>query len=80
MRIETTSVAGVAENISETGLLFFAGHCPRVEVEIVEDGRVRKLAGRLVRVQVMRGSSTGYAVEFDRVSEAPQHDAGKQAE
>jgi hypothetical protein len=80
MRLDTTSVAGVAENISDTGLLFFAGSAPRVEVEIVEDGRTRRVFGRLVRVQCLRGNSTGYAVEFDRASEAPEHDAGKQAE
>jgi hypothetical protein len=78
LRIEGASIAGTAANVSDTGLLFFSLDCPRVEVEVVESGHSRRLHGRLVRMQTMRGNSTGYAVQFDPCSEVSEHHAGKQ--
>lgn len=72
VRIDATSIAGTAENVSPSGLLFFSHDCPRVEVEVVEPGHTRVLHGRLVRMQRMRGNATGYAVEIDGALEAPE--------
>jgi hypothetical protein len=78
VRLLPADIAGIAENISESGLLFFSDDCPRVEVEIVEDGKTRRAHGRLVRMQRLRGTSTGFAVELDGgrsgASEAREHD------
>ncbi len=81
VKLLDTSIAGTAENVSDSGLLFFSEDCPRVQVEITEGGEARTLHGRLVRMQRLRGRSSGFAVELDGVgrgaSEARQHDAGQ---
>ena len=65
LSVQTTEIEGLADNISQTGILFFSEGDFRVVLEIEEDGAVRKVGGRLVRAQRMRGASMGWAVEFD---------------
>lgn len=66
LKVETKELAGRADNVSPTGVLFFSQGDLRVTVEITEGDEVRKLHGRLVRAQRMRGDNFGWAVEFDR--------------
>ncbi|MBL8860260.1 MAG: PilZ domain-containing protein [Planctomycetes bacterium] len=65
LQVETQELEGHADNVSPTGVLFFSEGDLRVTVEIDEDGKTRKVTGRLVRAQRMRGDSFGWAVEFD---------------
>ena len=65
MRIETDFVAGVSDNLSAAGLLFFTDEPLRVVVELEVQGELRKFTGRLVRAQRMNERNTGLAVEFD---------------
>ncbi len=62
---EPTTIAGEVENVSKSGLLFFADGSFRVSVEIEENGQTTKRAGRLVRGQRIRGNTFGWAIEFD---------------
>lgn len=66
MLLETTDLAGPAENISSTGVMFFSDEQLRVSVEIDENGTTTQRSGRLVRAQRMQGDSVAWAVEFDR--------------
>jgi len=63
--VESVSIRGRAENVSKSGVLFFTDENLRVTVELEEDGVVKRLSGSVVRLQAMRGQSTGWAVEFD---------------
>ncbi|HJO26660.1 MAG: hypothetical protein CMK00_08860 [Planctomycetes bacterium] len=65
LRVDSPHLAGQAENISETGILFFTNQPLRVTVEVEEDGVLSSRSGRLVRAQRVGGDSTGWAVEFD---------------
>ena len=65
LRLETQELAGVSENVSRAGLLFFSDEPLRVSVEVVESGGTRTYSGKLIRVQRMSESSTGLAIEFD---------------
>jgi len=65
LKIDTQELEGHADNVSPTGVLFFSEGDLRVTVEVEENGTTRKVAGRLVRAQRMRGDSFGWAVEFD---------------
>jgi hypothetical protein len=65
LTVETRELEGRADNISQTGVLFFSEGDLRVSVEIEDKGETRTLRGRLVRAQRMRGQSFGWAVEFD---------------
>jgi len=65
--IETSALEGFADNISQTGVLFFSQSQLHVTVEMEENGRKVTRKGRLVRAQRMQGDSTGWAVEFDEV-------------
>lgn len=65
MRIASETLAGIADNISEVGLMFFAEEPLRVVIEVEEDGEVREYTGSLVRAQKMSERSTGFAIEFD---------------
>ena len=66
IRIETPELAGEAENLSSTGILFFTDGDLCVEVEVEDDGVVRRLHGHLVRCERIEGNRRGWAVEFDR--------------
>jgi hypothetical protein len=65
LKIETSALAGVTENVSSIGVLFFTDGDLRVSVELEEDGVRKVKTGRLVRVQRMSLDNTGIAVEFD---------------
>ncbi len=65
MRIVTQTIEGMADNLSEIGLMFFTENPLRVEVDIEEGGSVRTLQGRLVRAQRLNETNTGIAIEFD---------------
>lgn len=65
LTLQSAEIQGIADNISQTGILFFTEGDFRVVLEIEEEGVVRKVGGRLVRAQRMRGASMGWAVEFD---------------
>jgi hypothetical protein len=62
---EPTTITGEIENVSRSGLLFFAEGSFRVAVEIDENGQTTKRTGRLVRGQRIRGNTFGWAIEFD---------------
>ena len=65
MRLETGVLAGLSDNISSAGLLFFTGEPLRVTIEVQEPDGPRRYSGHLIRLQRMSESSTGLAVEFD---------------
>ena len=65
MVLETKELSGRAQNVSQTGLLFFSDDPLRVRVSIQEHGVVRELTGRLVRAQRMKGDELGWAIEID---------------
>jgi hypothetical protein len=65
LRVDGAGIAGVTDNVSGAGVMFFAEEALRVTVEIEEGGRVRTYTGRLVRAQKMSETTTGFAVEFD---------------
>lgn len=66
MTLLTGELAGAADNISHTGILFFTDQPLRVKLEIVQNGETRVVEGRLVRGQRMRDDHFGWAVEFDQ--------------
>lgn len=63
--IDAASLAGAIQNVSESGVLFTSEEPLRVEVRFQEDGDGPARRGRLVRVQVVDGRQTAYAIEFD---------------
>ena len=65
LSIDAQTLAGLTENVSEVGALFFSEESLRVTVEFEEDGQTRSFAGRLVRAQRMSEDRVGYAIEFD---------------
>jgi len=65
LTVPPTSIMGVVENLSRSGLLFFSEGNFRVIVEVEENGAITKKNGRLIRAQRMRGDSFGWAIEFD---------------
>lgn len=65
LSIDTQELEGRAENVSQSGVLFFSEGDLRVTVEVEENGVVKQRSGRLVRAQRMRGDRFGWAVEFD---------------
>lgn len=65
LSIVTRDLEGRAENVSQSGVLFFSDGDLRVTVEVEENGTTRERTGRLVRAQRMRGDRFGWAVEFD---------------
>jgi hypothetical protein len=65
LRVDGAGIAGVTDNVSAAGVMFFAEEALRVTVEIEEGDRKRIYTGRLVRAQKMSDTTTGFAVEFD---------------
>ncbi len=64
--IETRGLAGEAQNVSPSGVLFLTGDALRVVIEFEDGGRTERRTGRLVRAQRMTDRTIGWAVEFDR--------------
>lgn len=65
LTIETRELEGRADNVSQSGVLFFSEGDLRVKIDVEENGTVQSRSGRLVRAQRMRGDRFGWAVEFD---------------
>ena len=65
MRVENPEIQGVTDNLSKVGMLFFSQEPVRVTLEVDEEGTTQRYTGKLVRVQRMKETSTGFAVEFD---------------
>ena len=65
MRIDCDELWGMSDNISGVGIMFFADEPLHVRIEVEERGELRTYRGRLVRVQKMSDTTTGYAIEFD---------------
>ena len=65
MTLESGTLAGITDNISRAGLLFFTDEPLRVSVEVQEAGTVRLYRGRLIRLHRMSETNTGLAIEFD---------------
>lgn len=65
LSIDTKELEGRADNVSQSGVLFFSEGELRVTIEVEENGTTKRRSGRLVRAQRMRGDRFGWAVEFD---------------
>ncbi len=65
MQLETRVLAGLTDNISRAGLLFFTDQPLRVTLELLAPEGRKTYSGRLIRLQRMSETSTGLAVEFD---------------
>jgi hypothetical protein len=65
IRVGDQELLGITENVSTSGVLFVTEDCLRVTVELEEDGIIKRLSGRVVRTQRMKGGATGWAVELD---------------
>jgi len=63
--IDTSELKGVANNLSQTGILFFTEGELRVHVDVQEDGETKTYSGNLVRCERIKGEHRGWAVEFD---------------
>ena len=65
LSLDTQSIQGLTENVSDVGALFFSEESLRVTVEFEDEGQTRRYTGRLVRAQRMSEDRVGYAIEFD---------------
>ena len=65
LKVDAQDLAGEADNISRSGILFFTEGDLRVELEIESGGEVMTKTGRLVRCERIHDSRRGWAVEFD---------------
>jgi hypothetical protein len=65
LQVQTSSIEGRTENVSDTGILFFSTDELTVTVQIEENGETRTRTGRIARAQRVHGDSFGWAVEFD---------------
>lgn len=63
--IDTSELKGVANNLSQTGILFFTEGELRVHVDVDQDGETKTYSGNLVRCERIKGEHRGWAVEFD---------------
>lgn len=65
LRLETESIAGLSDNLSEAGIMLFTDQPIRCVVEIGRGSSARRYRGRIVRLQRMNETNTGLAVEFE---------------
>lgn len=65
MRIETESLRGVSDNLSDVGIMFFTDEPIRCTIEVGHGPEARRYAGRVVRLQRMNDTNTGLAIEFE---------------
>jgi hypothetical protein len=65
LRLETESIAGMSDNLSEAGIMFFTDQPIRCVVEVGRGSAARRYLGRIVRLQRMNETNTGLAVEFE---------------
>lgn len=66
VNVAAQQIAGQADDISHSGILFFTDAALRVAVEIEENGVTTRRSGKLVRAQLMSPDRIGWAVEFER--------------
>lgn len=64
VHVDAVDLTGETENLSATDMLFYADQPLAVTVEIEEGGALRRVSGRLVRVEPMQGDRSGWAIEF----------------
>ena len=64
LTFDCVTFEGRAENVSHTDVLFSTEDGPPVTVEIEGDGIVKRVSGRLVRLQREDGAGISWAVEF----------------
>ena len=62
--IEPTELVGLSENVSARDVLVFTDDEVLVTVELMSDGVVKRVPGRLVRREILPGGRAGWAVEF----------------
>jgi hypothetical protein len=67
--LETTQLVGSANNVSQSGILFFTDGDLRVTVRMESEGGTREMTGSLVRCERIKGDHRGWAVEFDEASQ-----------
>lgn len=65
LTVEPTTITGDVDNLSRSGILFYADGSLQVTLEIEEDGQKTTRKGRIVRAQRIRGTTFGWAIEFD---------------
>jgi len=65
LRVSDEPIAGVSDNLSPEGIMFFTQDDLRVSVEFEDQGGKVQRSGRLVRINRMGPLETGFAVEFD---------------
>lgn len=67
VHVQGARVEGRIDNLSGAGVLFFGEDPLRVRVVITTaEGTIQHREGRLVRVERMSATTSGFAVEFDR--------------
>ena len=65
IQVDASGITGDCENLSPTDVLFYSEQPLRVQVELEEDGQVRTVPGRVVRLEPMQGERSAWAIEFD---------------
>jgi len=65
MRLDSDTVAGVTDNLSDVGVMFFTDEPLRCSIRIGEGPDAEERSGRIVRLQRMNETNTGLAIEFD---------------
>ena len=65
LSVDAATIAGEVDNLSRSGILFYAEGSLSVTLEIEEDGLKTTRKGRIVRAQRIRGNTFGWAIEFE---------------
>ncbi|MEX1026004.1 MAG: hypothetical protein WD226_13100 [Planctomycetota bacterium] len=65
LRVVSTSLSGLSDNLSDVGLLLTLEEPLVVEVELTVDGERVVRTGRLVRLEPLEALIAGVAIEFD---------------
>ena len=65
LSVEGASILGDVDNLSRSGVLFYADGSLEVTIELEENGQKTTRKGRVVRAQRIRGNTFGWAIEFD---------------
>ncbi len=65
LHVTDQHLAGSAESVTKSGVLFHTDGSLEVEIEVEEDGVLRTRKGRLIRTERVSEARQGWAVEFD---------------
>lgn len=65
LRVLSTTLRGLSDNLSGVGLLLTSEESLVVEVELDVDGERIKKSGRLIRLARIDEGTSGLAIEFD---------------